>query len=845
MSLNMKNLNSIVRGHSLLKRVVLLVCLMLGAVSPARAGEWVLDRYICDVNKEALTYSKHTDGTIKQDNHRAGYWPGDPWVDLDEQHETHFEWPAENGAIYASSGVDVFGSNATATVSPVTLRMSITPVYKWQGGGVPSPELFVRERGAFGSAQVHYRNGYYTTDYTEAEQYNGEHAEEKELEGSTGGFNGFKDGFNDPSAFVGHPARYEGGTSWDTWVKWVDKWHVFKYSTKGKTEIKGQTRTLGGKLLTTKGVELRGGDWPRFFTWIDAAYEAEVCAFNIGVDLSYLIREDGVHLNQNDPNSPLVYHPRRRSLVAYAHQGAKYPWDEAQKTRFWDGTAQYSANLSNKLLETIGTPTYSWNSERVTPPSMLTESPSQAERDEGTVDASTRIKALHHDVNDIPKPPSPPATWPQSTKTRVIVSGSNVETGLLTAKAKIEWWPKPKTYIKTYTQIEVIDLDTGDVTPLTSYAGLDDEQEDIDAYIADIEATKDEAFETGKALIQVALEGEMMVGSWFVPEKEDVYLGVGGIAAGKLFRMIKAATVTARVLSTLHKIGDNTLAGVKRVRTNLGQSTNVVLRMTTRTYVVGRMGKPPVNGRIADNVVEEMKDAKRIFKGVVCFVAGTPVLMADGSSMPIEQIQTGDMVLSKDEAAGRLEPKKVTQTFITQARATLLLTLSSGERIETTAEHPFFLSGKGFQPAALLEIGDRIETSSGTVLKIVQSEEKNEPTTVYNLAVGDFHTYFVGESKVWVHNLSCSLLTAAQDKANALLNVTPRPTTACAIEVPGHAPFVGGSRKGGTNEDWYETIDDRVKQLYAEVELPGGVPRPPWHGFCAEVEALSNMGLVA
>ena len=32
------------------------------------------------------------------------------------------------------------------------------------------------------------------------------------------------------------------------------------------------------------------------------------------------------------------------------------------------------------------------------------------------------------------------------------------------------------------------------------------------------------------------------------------------------------------------------------------------------------------------------------------------------------------------------------------------------------------------------------------------SERLDEPETVYNFQVEDFHTYFVGENKIWVHN---------------------------------------------------------------------------------------------
>jgi hypothetical protein len=48
--------------------------------------------------------------------------------------------------------------------------------------------------------------------------------------------------------------------------------------------------------------------------------------------------------------------------------------------------------------------------------------------------------------------------------------------------------------------------------------------------------------------------------------------------------------------------------------------------------------------------------------GADCFLAGTPVLLFDGSSKSIERIQVGDKVLSYD-ASGTLVPGRVTRTF--------------------------------------------------------------------------------------------------------------------------------------------------------------------------------------
>ncbi len=62
----------------------------------------------------------------------------------------------------------------------------------------------------------------------------------------------------------------------------------------------------------------------------------------------------------------------------------------------------------------------------------------------------------------------------------------------------------------------------------------------------------------------------------------------------------------------------------------------------------------------------ELIDVAREF-GARCFLAGTSILMADGSTKPIEDIRPGDEVAAFDSEAeqglGPLKPGKVTRTF--------------------------------------------------------------------------------------------------------------------------------------------------------------------------------------
>jgi hypothetical protein len=68
--------------------------------------------------------------------------------------------------------------------------------------------------------------------------------------------------------------------------------------------------------------------------------------------------------------------------------------------------------------------------------------------------------------------------------------------------------------------------------------------------------------------------------------------------------------------------------------------------------------------------------------------------------------------------------------------------------------------------------GDKVLLASGEESEIdsIESEILDEPVKVYNFEVEDFHTYFVGESAVLVHN-NCAM--PAPDGSKAPKDLTP------------------------------------------------------------------------
>jgi RHS repeat-associated protein len=99
-----------------------------------------------------------------------------------------------------------------------------------------------------------------------------------------------------------------------------------------------------------------------------------------------------------------------------------------------------------------------------------------------------------------------------------------------------------------------------------------------------------------------------------------------------------------------------------------------------------------------------LKKLKKLFGGCNSFTADTLVHTENGLK-PISEVKVGDKVLSYDE---RTETTSY-QPVMAVIQGVLLyqiikITLDSGESIEATAEQPFYIKGKGWNPASSLKV---------------------------------------------------------------------------------------------------------------------------------------------
>ncbi|WP_370416863.1 ricin-type beta-trefoil lectin domain protein [Streptomyces fradiae] len=146
------------------------------------------------------------------------------------------------------------------------------------------------------------------------------------------------------------------------------------------------------------------------------------------------------------------------------------------------------------------------------------------------------------------------------------------------------------------------------------------------------------------------------------------------------------------------------------------------------------------------------------------FVPGTKVLMADGSTKPIEKVKAGDKVVATDPKSGEPVVETVTAEIKGQGlkhlvKVTIDLDGKNGSktaRITATAGHPFWVPELGkWVDATDLESGEWLQTSAGTHVQVAAIQRWTaQDATVHNLTVSDLHTYYVlaGATPVLVHN---------------------------------------------------------------------------------------------
>ncbi|MGW0467744.1 ricin-type beta-trefoil lectin domain protein [Streptomyces sp. NPDC003027] len=213
-------------------------------------------------------------------------------------------------------------------------------------------------------------------------------------------------------------------------------------------------------------------------------------------------------------------------------------------------------------------------------------------------------------------------------------------------------------------------------------------------------------------------------------------------------------------------------------------------------------------------------------EGATCnsFVPGTRVLMADGTTKPIEKVRTGEKVVATDPETGETRTEVVTAEIKGQGLKHLVkVTIdtdgkdgSKTAQVTATDGHPFWAPELGkWVKATDLKSGQWLRTSAGTYVQIASIKRWTaQQASVHNLTVSDVHTYYVvaAARSVLVHNCDKEIKNVALGtEDNGLVNFA---------EENGYSHFMGDE----TFEDALASVRDVANEhpeTHIHVRLDG------------------------
>ncbi|MCM1286352.1 MAG: polymorphic toxin-type HINT domain-containing protein [Acetobacter sp.] len=238
-----------------------------------------------------------------------------------------------------------------------------------------------------------------------------------------------------------------------------------------------------------------------------------------------------------------------------------------------------------------------------------------------------------------------------------------------------------------------------------------------------------------------------------IPNWVKIAIGVGGIVAAVIATIASGGAALPALISVLKKV-----AGAMAI--------SMAIEGIIGYIVGGRQGlrqgliDGAINGFMWGGITSALSAISKIIsinkygqvKSSNCFVEDT-LISTEFGLIPIQEIAVGDKVYSANPDNNEIELKSVSKTFISSTYELVYVSIN-GDEIATTKEHPFYVNNYGWIKADSLNVGDELLTKDGSILYVedIRIETLDEPIKVYNFEVKDFHTYFVSDSNILVHN---------------------------------------------------------------------------------------------
>ncbi|MFE0553660.1 RHS repeat-associated core domain-containing protein [Streptomyces pilosus] len=147
------------------------------------------------------------------------------------------------------------------------------------------------------------------------------------------------------------------------------------------------------------------------------------------------------------------------------------------------------------------------------------------------------------------------------------------------------------------------------------------------------------------------------------------------------------------------------------------------------------------------------------------FLPGTKVLLANGKTKQIEQVELGDKVVTTDTKTGEKTAREVAGTIVTEddkhfSDLTVKTASGKSQALVATTTHPFWVkSEQAWIKAGDLKPGMTLHTPSGDTVEVEANRHFEKRQRTHDLTVTGIHAYYVlaGTTPLLVHNCDVAL----------------------------------------------------------------------------------------